>query len=271
MIELTDTHCHIQSINQFGGEDHTSKLWQKLQNTDVESVIHDAFEAGVTRLITVGCELIDSKLAITTAQAHQNVWASIGIHPHEAKKYVRDKTKQEEFSGLAKEDKVVAVGECGLDYFYNYSSPKDQKAVLDFQLNLASKHNLPVIFHVREAYIDFWPILDNYPNLKGVLHSYTDSLANLDEALNRGLYIGVNGISTFTRDPAQLAMYRQIPLTNLLLETDSPYLTPAPKRGNINQPKNIRLVAEYLERLRGQPLEMIASQTTKNARQLFHV
>jgi TatD DNase family protein len=271
MIELTDTHCHIQSINQSGVEEHTAQLWQKLGKTDIETVIRDASEAGVTRLIAVGTDLDDSKLAIETAQAYQNVWASIGIHPHEAKKYAKDRAKQEEFASLTKSDKVVAVGECGLDYFYNHSGPKDQKAVLDFQLSLASKHNLPVIFHVREAYTDFWPMLDNYPNIRGVLHSFTDSLVNLTEALNRGLFIGVNGISTFTRDPVQLAMFKQIPLPNLLLETDSPYLTPAPKRGNINQPKYVRLVAENLERLRGQSLEIIASQTTKNARQLFHV
>ncbi|HEY1645883.1 MAG TPA: TatD family hydrolase [Candidatus Saccharimonadales bacterium] len=271
MIDLTDTHCHIHSINQPTGESQTVELWSKLEGGDVSSVVARAEEGGVSRLITVGCTLEDSKLAISTASEYDSVWATIGIHPHEAKDYAGNQANLEAFAGLADSNKVVAIGECGLDYFYNHSDPESQKALLRFQLELANKHDLPVIFHVREAFDDFWPILADFKNTKGVLHSYTDSLANLSKAMELGLYIGVNGIATFAKNPDLSEVYRQIPIDNLVLETDSPFLTPSPLRGNINEPKNVRLVAEYLSSLRGENLEDLAAKTTNNARQLFSV
>ena len=138
-------------------------------------------------------------------------------------------------------------------------------------MELAQKHNLALIFHVREAYDDFWPIYDKFSGIRGVLHSFTDNMANLDKALARGLFIGVNGIATFTKETIQTEVYRAIPITNLLLETDAPYLTPVPLRGNINEPKNTRLVGEYLASLRGETLETISSKTTENAKQLFKI
>jgi TatD DNase family protein len=269
MIELIDTHCHIQSIGATGGEAVTTKQWGKLEDTNISRVVAEAKEAGVGKLISVGCDHSDSHLAIKLASEYPNVWASIGIHPHEAKDYVNNNEIKMSFASLVSRPKVVAIGECGLDYFYEHSNPDDQRQVLEFQLNLASKHNLPIIFHVREAFNDFWPILDNFNGIKGVLHSFTDSQANLKKAIDRGLFVGVNGIATFTKDSSQIDMYKSIPLNNLLLETDSPFLSPVPHRGQVNTPKNVRLVAEYLANLRGQSLEDIASQTTLNALSLF--
>ncbi len=270
MLELTDTHCHIQSIGQGKGERTTSELWTKLDK-DIKQVVTDASGAGVSRLILVGCTLEDSQLAIDTVAKFESAWASIGIHPHEAKDYAENEAKKQQFGALVGKPKVVAIGECGLDYYYKHSDPESQQKMLEFQLELADRHNLPVIFHVREAFDDFWPIFDSFKNIRGVLHSFTDSMDNLHRALERGLYIGVNGIATFTKDAAQTAMYKAIPIDNLLLETDAPFLTPSPLRGSINEPKNVRLVGEYMASLRGETKETISSKTTENAFQLFNI
>jgi TatD DNase family protein len=142
---------------------------------------------------------------------------------------------------------------------------------LEAQIKIALKHNLPIIFHVREAFADFWPIFDKYPGIRGELHSFTDSSANLKIALDRGLYIGVNGISTFTKDETQKDIFDSIPLDRLLLETDAPFLTPAPLRGKVNQPAYVKLVAQYHANRRELSLEEIALATTANARKLFNI
>ena len=163
------------------------------------------------------------------------------------------------------------LGECGLDYYYENSPKEAQKAILRFQLELAQKHSLPVIFHVREAFDDFWPIVDEYKGIRGVIHSFTSTTRVLDEILQRGLYVGLNGIITFTKQPEQLAMAKAVPLEKLVLETDAPFLTPSPYRGTICLPKHVRTTAEFLADLRGEPLSAIADSTTRNARMLFDV
>lgn len=231
-----------------------------------------ANEAGVTRLMAVGCTLADSMLAIEMAARHKNIWASIGLHPHEAKHYVNNHEKLQQFRNLiVGENKVVAVGECGLDYHYMHSSKADQQKLFRFQLDLAQKHSLPLIFHVREAFEDFWHILDEYSGLTGVVHSFSASMADLDQILSRGLYVGLNGIMTFTGDQEQLEAAKAVPLTKILLETDAPFLTPTPYRGTICQPKHVVVTAEFLSKLRGESLEAFADQTTQNARKLFGV
>jgi TatD DNase family protein len=269
-MNLVDTHCHIQSAGLTHGERATRELWAKSDLTSDELVV-GAVAQGVTRLICVGCDLADSKLAVDFVKTRENCWASIGIHPHEAQHYAGQQAKLDEFAALAAASKVVAVGECGLDYFYEHSPREAQIELLEFQLELAKKHDLPLIFHVREAFEDFWPIFEAAGGVRGVLHSFTDNQANLDKALERGLYIGVNGIATFAKDPKQLAVYRAVPLQKLLLETDAPFLTPTPYRGTINQPKRVGTIAEFLANLRAENLDQLASATTANARALFGI
>lgn len=272
-MELVDTHCHIQSAGlDSGGERVTRELWAKAPGLTGADMAGSAAAAGVTRMICVGCDLEDSRLAIDFAARHDGCWASIGIHPHEAKDY-QDKSRLSEFAALAAEPKVVAVGECGLDYHYGHSPEDDQIKVLRFQIELALETGLPMIFHVREAFDDFWPVLDSYKgsDIRGVVHSFTDSSANLQEALRRGLHVGVNGIATFAKDPVQLEAYKAVPLDRLLLETDAPFLTPTPYRGTINEPKRLGAVADFLADLRGEgPLDL-ARVTTRNARELFGI
>lgn len=248
MTMFVDTHCHIHE------PDYTLEL---------DGVFKRGREAGVAEMIVVGTSLDSTAQAIAFAEERDGVKASIGVHPHDTK----DGYDLTPFAGTSSQ--IVAVGEIGLDYYYGHS-PKDvQQDALYAQLEIAVAHNLPVIFHVRDAFDDFWPIFDSFEGLRGVLHSYTDSQENLEKALERGLYIGVNGISTFTKDPAQQAMFDSIPLDQLLLETDAPFLTPTPFRGKINEPAYVPLIAAHHATRRGISVEELAEQTTANAHTLF--
>ena len=269
MSELVDTHCHIQSAGDSIGERGTRELWAKDPDLSPESIIDDAKAEGVNKLICVGCDLEDSQLAVDFVQQHDNCWASIGIHPHEAKDYLGQTDRLSKLAVLAQKSKVVAVGECGLDYYYQHSPAATQEEILRFQIELAQTQNLPLIFHVREAFADFWRIFDDYQGVVGVLHSFTDTADNLEKAIDRGLYIGVNGIATFVKNDEQLEMYKAIPLDKLVLETDAPFLTPTPHRGKINQPKHVKLVAEFLANLRQEDFDTLAQSTTRNVYELF--
>jgi TatD DNase family protein len=245
---LIDTHCHIHEANY---------------PLDPAETLKRAHEAGVTKLICVGTSEQSSQEAVHFAANHEYAYASIGVHPHDTKDGYR------EITSLIGSKKLVAVGEIGLDYFYTHSPREIQIEALQHQIQLALDHNLPIIFHVREAFEDFWPVFDNFPGSRGELHSFTDNQTNLEAGLQRGLYVGVNGISTFTKDEAQKAMFATIPPERLLLETDAPFLTPTPFRGKVNEPAFVRQIAEHHASIRSVSLDEIASVTTANARALF--
>ncbi len=255
-MQLVDTHCHIHF------EDY--KL-------DPEEVIAAAVADGVTRMICVGCTLEDSEEGVEFVASRENCWASIGLHPHEGAVYADNPETLERFARLVGKPKVVAIGETGLDYYYNHSPKRHQIDILEFQLDLAQKNNLPVIFHVRDAFKDFWPILDNFKSITGVIHSFTASSKELEDGLSRGLYVGLNGIMTFTKEQTQLEAVKAAPLDRIVVETDAPFLTPKPFRGTICQPKFVRLTAEFLASLRGETLEEFADATTTNAVKLFNL
>ncbi len=244
---LIDTHCHI----------HESDF-----PLDREEVIAQGLENDVRILLCVGTNLKSSEEAVAFAGSHDTIFASVGVHPHDSK----DGYDIEELAG---KDKVVAIGEIGLDYFYTNSPREVQIEALKAQIEVALKHDLPIIFHVREAFDDFWPIFDSFEGIRGELHSFTDSQENLQKALDRGLYIGVNGISTFTKNETQKAMFDAIPLDRLLLETDAPFLTPNPFRGKINEPAMVRTIAEYQAERRSMSVEEVAKATSANAIKLF--
>jgi TatD DNase family protein len=247
---LVDTHCHIHESTYPLG---------------VADVLAKARSAGVSKLICVGTSETSSREAVEFAKQHENVYASIGVHPHDTK----DGYNLSSLVNEREEGKIVAVGEIGLDYFYTHSPRDVQIMALEAQIELALKNNLPIIFHVREAFSDFWPIFDNFKGIRGELHSFTDTAIQLEEGLKRGLLIGVNGISTFTKDESQKKMFAQVPLNKLLFETDAPFLTPVPFRGKVNEPAFVRNVAEHHAQIRGISLEEIAAATTANADALF--
>lgn len=250
---LFDTHCHI----------HESSY-----PLDADSVKARAIDDGVRNVICVGTSQHSSKEALEYAAHNDWAYASVGVHPHDTQ------DGYEGIDALARQRqslKLVAIGEIGLDYFYTHSPRQVQIAALESQIQTAIDANLAVIFHVREAFDDFWPIFDNFSNLRGVLHSFTDKQANLEAGLTRGLYIGVNGISTFTKDDAQKAMFASIPIERLLLETDAPFLTPVPKRGKVNEPAFVTHVAQHHAKIRGISFDSVASATTINAQTLFTI
>lgn len=252
-MQFVDTHCHIH-------EDSYA--------FDADATIIRAQETGVTKCIVVGTSAEDSQKTVAFSATRDNVWASIGLHPHDAKFGEDAFTVLKNLAGMPK---IVAVGECGLDYYYNHSSKEDQIRALEFQLQLAKDHNLPMIYHVRDAFDDFWPIYDRFGPIRGVIHSFTATNVELEQALARGLYIGLNGIMTFTKDQNQLEAAKNVPLESLVLETDAPFLTPAPVRGTVNEPKNVVLTAEFLSSLRKESLSRIAEATTQNAQKLFGI
>jgi TatD DNase family protein len=277
-LELFDTHCHTHEMVRRITPVHDKWYSDAQQRPKGEpkrtpdSVIASAHEAGVNRMLCIGTSLADSELAVEFVAERDGLWASIGIHPHEAATALSE-GHLDAFRGLVARPKVVAVGECGLDYFYTHSPREAQITVLKAQIELALTHDLPLSFHVREAFDDFWPIFDSYrgAGLRGVLHSFTNTAANLEQAVKRGLYFGVNGIATFVKNDAQLVIYRTIPQQLLLLETDAPFLTPVPFRGKVCESKHVRVTAEFLADLREQTLEDLAAVTTANARALFKV
>lgn len=255
-MEYVDTHCHLH-FKKFGASQ--------------QQAYKNSLKAGVTRMICVGTTLDDSQQAIEFAAGKTGIWAAAGVHPHEAEDFLNDPVGKTKLSELLKEPKIVAIGEVGLDYYKNYSPQLAQEEALRAQIETGLPTGLPFIFHVRDAWSDFWRIFDEYKHLRGVVHSFSSGTKQLDAALSRGLYIGLNGIMTFTKDQAQLDAARRVPLDNLVVETDAPFLTPNPFRGEVCEPKHVVATAEFLANLRGESLDEFAKSTTKNALKLFNL
>jgi TatD DNase family protein len=252
-MNLVDTHCHLQF----------DKLTEK-----IGEVMADAKGSDVTKMICVGTTVGDSAEAVDLAAEYDCVWAAVGNHPHDGKDFDFAEGPGK-IAELLKKPKVVAVGEIGLDYYRDYAPRDLQQKMLRAQIEVGRSTGLPFIFHVRDAFDDFWPIYDSYKGLVGVIHSFSATGKELEQALSRGLYIALNGIMTFTKDADQLAAAKAVPKDRLLLETDSPFLAPAPDRGKLCEPKHVRTVAEFLAELRGEPLAELAGYTTDNAERLF--
>ena len=248
-MRLIDSHCHIADCD-----------FPLPQN----EVLTAAAAAHVVKMITIGTDEMSSRQAVKFASQHSNVWASVGVHPHTAQNGVAF-LQQLDFSN----PKIVAVGEIGLDYHYDFSPREVQQQVLRQQIELGLEYNLPIIFHVREAFADFWKIVADYTIPRAVVHSFSDNLANLEQILAKNWFIGVNGLVTFTKDTTQKQAFAAIPLEKLLLETDAPYMTPVPLRGRPNQPAYVTKVAEFLAAERQITLEKLAETTSQNAELLF--
>ncbi len=262
-MKFVDTHCHIHSQEFF-------------TPAEAELSLSRAIKRGVEKVILVGTSLQDSKDALSFAKKHpDNCWVSIGIHPHEASKLSVDAVADhiEQLAMLATDDKVVAIGECGFDFYYNDKSEhlSRQEVLLRGQIEIALSNGLPLSFHVREAYDEFWRVFESYKGVRGVLHSFTDRPDQLRRAIQHALLIGINGIATFTTHAWQTELFKQIEIENFVLETDAPFLTPKPKRGSINSPENVIYITDYLADLRGETIEKLANATTANATKLFNL
>lgn len=252
-MTFTDTHCHIHDPEFFpdGGD----------------APYAQAREAGVRRMFCVGTDIASSKAAVNFSLERDGVYAVVGIHPHDAE---RELPMVDDFLKWCREktgEKLVGIGEIGLDYHYSHSPREQQIELLEKQIDLALSLKLPISFHVRDAFDDFWPIFDNFQGIRGVLHSFTDTLETMEKGVASELFIGVNGIATFARDRDEVT--KRIPQGKLLLETDAPFLTPVPIRGKVNAPGNVPLVASYVAELRGITVEELSRTTERNVDRLF--
>lgn len=257
---LIDTHCHLN--------------FHRYDN-DRAAVIQRAVDVGVTRVINPGIDIGTSQAAVALAQQHEGVYAAVGIHPNDTAHF--HPSQLDTIRALAAEEKVVAIGEIGLDYHWD-KSPKDvQAAAFRAQLALAAELELPVIIHNREASADVMHILeawtqtlpDSLKERPGVLHSFSAPLDIAERALAAGFYLGFTGPVTFKNADDLRHVAARVPLEQTLVETDGPFLTPAPHRGKRNEPAYVRHIVERLASLHQVSVDQIAAATTANAEQLF--
>jgi len=258
-MKLTDTHCHLDFRNY---------------NNDRAAVLSRAWEAGLEHILVPGIDLQTSQAALEIAEAHSQIYAAVGVHPNSA--MVWDDASLGFLQQMAAHLKVVAIGEIGLDYYRDRVSHNLQKQVLHAQLKLAESLQLPVVVHTRNAspedrtcIMETLEILAE-TRVTGVLHSFAGNLSEAKRTLDLGFFIGITGPVTFKNAFELRQVISEVPLDRLLIETDGPFLTPHPHRGQRNEPAYVRFVAEKISELHKQPLEVVANATSANARRLFH-
>ena len=248
-----DSHAHIQ-LSQF--------------KHDRTAVLHRAKEAGVSKMLVIGFDLASSLGAIELAESYDNVYATVGMHPHDATDLTPDVLKT--FRDLLEHPKVIALGEIGLDYYRNLSPRDVQKAAFEKQLDVADEFDMPIVVHNREAYMDILPILESRDrNASGVLHCFTGDVELMQRSVELGFHIGIGGIVTYPKAKEMQAVAREVPAERLLIETDCPWLAPQFRRGKRNEPAYLRAVAEKIAELRATSVESIGEITTRNFEKLF--
>jgi TatD DNase family protein len=251
---LIETHCHLDYLN-----DH-----------DLDRALDLACSVGIDRVITIAVSPENLDTVLEIANSRDQVWATQGVHPHESNAYsdsVHSKIEEQ-----CKHSKVVAIGEIGLDYYYDHSDRQAQITAFERQLDIATSRGLPVVIHSRDADEDMLAILrERAPNLsqKGVIHSFTSGQALAEAALELGFYLGFNGITTFKNAHNVRAIVELTPIERIVLETDSPYLTPVPYRGKPNAPHLLGLIATQIAQLKELPVETCLQTVRANSLRLF--
>lgn len=248
---LIDTHTHLND--------------DKYQGYKIEQLLDK-----VDGAIIASCDIDSNYTGLALANNYKNIWTTLGIHPHDSKSYNEDIEKF--ICQNYNNPKVVAIGEIGLDYYYDFSDRDTQKKIFIRQLQLANQFGLPVVFHIREAMGDFVEILDQNKNLLnngGVVHSYSGSVETAKILIEKGLYLSFNGIITFKNAKKAIDVIKEVPLEKILIETDCPYLTPEPYRGKINMPQYVELVAGKIAEIKNVSVDDVINITYQNAKRLF--
>ena len=248
-LRFTDSHCHLTMSN-------------------ADANLAAARAAGVRGFVVPGTNLKDARPAISVAEKSADVWAAVGFHPHDAKDC--DDAAFAEIEQLAREERVVAIGECGLDYHYDHSPRDVQRAVFERHIELAKTLDKPIIVHNRESTGDMVAILAK-SGARGILHSYTESLDVAKQLIGLGYYISFSGIVTFRSADSLREVARALPHDRVLIETDTPYLAPVPFRGKDNEPAFVVKIAELLASLWSKPIDYVAERTTANFEAVFAV
>jgi TatD DNase family protein len=254
--DLFDTHAHLH----FPGFDE-----------DREAVLARARAAGVRRMVTIGTDAETSRAALALAERHADVWATAGVHPHDAAE--SDAAAQAEVERIAAERRVVAIGEIGLDFFRNLSPPETQERVLRRFLALARRLRKPVVLHCRDAHAEILALLgeERVAEVGGIMHCFSGDVAIARRCLDLGLLISLAGPVTYPNARALPDVARFVPGDRLVVETDCPFLPPQGYRGKRNEPAYLTITAARVAELRGEPLAELAARTTENARRLFRV
>lgn len=249
---MIDTHCHI--LSEYYG--------------DISHLIDQIKTSGVDAIIINGTDLKSNMEVLDLVKKYDIVYGAIGFHPTELNEYNDECLKWLEEHIC--DEKIVAIGEIGLDYHYDDTDKIKQKDIFKKQLDLASKYKKPIIVHTRDAIQDTYNILSNY-NLKGSIHSFSGSLEMAKEFIKLGYYIGIGGVSTFKNAKNIVNVIENISLEYILLETDSPYLAPVPYRGQVNSPCNIPIIAKRISEIKNVDLSVVSTVTTSNAVGLFDI
>lgn len=253
-MKFFDTHAHY----------HDEKFAD-----DVNELLLSLPEKGIAYCVGPGVDVETSEMEISLAEKYSFLYAAAGIHPHEA--VMADESSFKRIEELLKHPKVVAVGEIGLDYHYDFSPRDVQKAVFRRQLKLAKKTGLPVIVHDREAHEDCFNIMSEFPDVLAVFHCYSGSWEHAKRILNMGWYISFTGSITFKNARRVLETVEKMPADRIMIETDAPYMTPVPYRGKRNDSSYVRLVCEKVAQLRGITTEEAAVLTMENAKRFFGI
>ncbi|WP_297281681.1 TatD family hydrolase [uncultured Anaerococcus sp.] len=251
-MRLIDSHCHLTDE---AFDDDRLFILNDLSNFSIKAVINPA------------TNLEDGKKAIELAKDYNNFYPMLGIHPEE----VDDITDEdlEELESLAKNESVVAIGEIGLDYYWKDDNKAKQKEIFIYQLELAKKLDLPAVIHVRESKDDVIEILRDYTDLKIQIHCFSDDLKTLETYMDMGFYISIGGVVTFANGESEQVAARNVPIERLMLETDSPYLTPEPYRGLRNDPRRVVEVARKVAELKDMKMDKLAKRTYNNTKEFF--
>ena len=264
---LVDSHCHLEAKDFRRKEDQPG-----LPEDERDEVVQRALDAGVERLVCIGsgASLAEAENAVAWAERHPFIWATVGIHPHDAKRV--DEAIWSRLEGLAAHPRVVAIGETGLDYHYDYSPRDVQQAVFARFLQLAKSSDRPVTLHIRDAHEDARRIYaEHMPARGGVVHCFTGTPEDAAAWVELGLHVSFSGILTFKSATGIQEAARHIPDDRILVETDCPYLAPIPYRGKRNEPAYVVHTAKKLAELRGISVEKVAQFTTNNAARLFRL
>lgn len=251
-MALIDTHAH---------------LTDEAFDDDRLFIIRDLSNFNVKAVINPGCNVKDSKMAVELAEEFDNFYAQVGIHPEEVSRM--GESDLEIIEKLAQNYKVVAIGEIGLDYYWRDDNKDEQKEVFIKQLEMARRLNLPVVVHTRDVGEDAYEILKDFTDLKVQIHCFSEGLDLLDKYMDLGFYISIGGVVTFSNGENEKLAASHVDINRLMLETDSPYLTPEPYRGLRNDPRKIIEVAREIAKLRGMKLKKLEKRTSKNAEEFF--
>lgn len=253
---LIDSHAHLDD-DRF--------------DNDRDKLIKSLKEYGIDLIINPGSDLGSSIKSVSLSEQYDNIYAAVGVHPHSAKEM--DDSTIEVLKSFTGRKKVVAIGEIGLDYYYDNSPREIQREKFIEQLNLAKEVDLPVIIHTRDAAQETFDILEKAQddNLEGVIHCYSGSVEMALEYIKMGFYISLGGPVTFKNARVSREVAKAVPIDRLLIETDSPYLTPEPHRGKRNEPIYVRYVAGTISELRGISFDELAKQTSENTKRLFRI